>query len=383
MDAQRIPSEQTRSDEIAIGGGRAIPAHEPLAGVTGTTGTQPALGRVSATDVLADSDRAHRNSQASRNIIDDLGLAPEMARLRDAIGSWVEAADPEMQDALRWQLDSGSKYFRPFTLFSCHRAMSPAPISSGLISAAVAVELFHNVSLVIDDIVDRSEERRGKPTMHRTFGELPALMVSGYMVAAGYEIVSAPASYDEHDAQSASLLRLNVALLSELMKRLGVAECMQWRLRRQPLGVEDWRRIAGEDTGSMFEVCACLGTRSEALRKFGRLLGMLYHGCDDVGDVRGAQALGGGGKEDLRDGILTLPAALAIRDPALRKIFCEPDPSDENLAILAQAFVARLDEAEAVLDQLAQEARDQAQRHALNPAPLLALIEHTRQLSRR
>ena len=34
-----------------------------------------------------------------------------------------------------------------------------------------------------------------------------------------------------------------------LLKRLGVAECMQWRLRRQPLGVEDWRLIAGEDTG--------------------------------------------------------------------------------------------------------------------------------------
>ena len=32
------------------------------------------------------------------------------------------------------------------------------------------------------------------------------------------------------------------------LKRLGVAECMQWRLRRQPLGVEDWRKIAGEDT---------------------------------------------------------------------------------------------------------------------------------------
>jgi hypothetical protein len=44
-------------------------------------------------------------------------------------------------------------------------------------------------------------------------------------------------------------------LLAELMQRLGVAECVQWRLRRQPLTVSDWRGIAGEDTGSMFEVC--------------------------------------------------------------------------------------------------------------------------------
>ena len=39
----------------------------------------------------------------------------------------------------------------------------------------------------------------------------------------------------------------------------GAAECLQWRLRRQPLGLEDWRAIAGEDTGSMFEICAALG----------------------------------------------------------------------------------------------------------------------------
>ena len=122
---------------------------------------------------------------------------------------------------------------------------------------------------------------------------------------ATFEADTDPRAYEPGE-MSPPLVRLNVQLLSELVKRLGVAEVMQWRLRRQPLGVEDWRKIAGEDTGSMFEVCACLGTRSDQLRRFGALLGMLYHGCDDVGDVRGAVALGGGGKEDLRDGILTL-----------------------------------------------------------------------------
>ena len=96
--------------------------------------------------------------------------------------------------------------------------------------------MFH---LIIDDILDRSDTRRGRPTMHTRFGELNALMVSGYIVADGY----AQLGDDLHA----------IGLFSELLKRLGVAECMQWRLRRQPLGVEDWRRIAGEDTGSMFE----------------------------------------------------------------------------------------------------------------------------------
>jgi hypothetical protein len=47
-----------------------------------------------------------------------------------------------------------------------------------------------------------------------------------------------------------------------------------------------------------------------------RPLGMLYHGCDDVADVRELPRLGGGGDEDLFDSILALPAALAIESDA-------------------------------------------------------------------
>jgi geranylgeranyl pyrophosphate synthase len=316
-------------------------------------------------------------------MIESLGLGAAMARLRQTIVDWKASAEPEMRGFLDWQFEAGSKYFRPLTLFSCHRAASAtpdAPLTRGLVHAALAVEMFHNMTLIVDDIVDKSSERRGKPTMHARFGELQALMCSGWITADGFDIVTDPRAYDDGEF-SPALVRLNVRLLAELVKRLGAAEVMQWRLRRQPLGVEDWRRIAGEDTGSMFEVCACLGTRSEALRRYGALLGTLYHGCDDVGDVRGAIALGGGGVEDLRDGILTLPAALAIRDPAVRALFCKPEPSDAELVLLAEANAAQLPAAEQMLDGIAAEAVAQARRHARHPAPLLALVEFTRQLS--
>jgi geranylgeranyl diphosphate synthase, type I len=307
--------------------------------------------------------------QASGEVIAALGYADEMTALQRRIVAWVDRSDPEMREALEWQFLSGSKYFRPLTIFSCHRSIIPGPIPELIMTAAVAIEFFHNVSLVIDDIVDHSNTRRGRATLHTRFGELNALMTSGYIVADGY-------LYLRDDIQA-------IGFCSELLKRLGVAECLQWRQRRQILGIEDWRRIAGEDTGSMFEVCACLGDRSSRLRKFGGLLGLLYHGCDDVGDVRGATALGGGGEEDLRDGILTLPAALAIRDPTIGALFCKPDPDIGDLRVLAHAFAAQLPAAEAYLDLIAEEARAEARLFSVNPTPLLALIDQTRRLSRR
>ncbi len=307
--------------------------------------------------------------KTSSDVIAALGFTDEMRILRQRIAAWVESCDLEMREALEWQFLAGSKYFRPLTIFACYRSLFPGPIPERIISSAVVIEFFHNVSLVIDDIVDRSSERRGRATLHTRFGELNALMVSGYIVADGYRYLGA-------DLQA-------IGLFSELLKRLGVAECMQWRLRRQMLGVEDWRRIAGEDTGSMFEVCACLGDRSARLRKFGGLLGLLYHGCDDVGDVRGAIALGGGGEEDVRDGILTLPAALAIRNPRVGALFCKPDPEPEDLRAISEAFAAQLGEAEAYLDVIAEEARDEAGAFSIDPTPLLALVDQTRKLSGR
>jgi geranylgeranyl pyrophosphate synthase len=300
-------------------------------------------------------------------VVLELGFAEPLAALRLAIEAWVGDCDPEMREALDWQFSGRSKYFRPLTLFACHEAVAGRPPDGGVIRSALIIELIHNTSLVVDDILDRSPERRGKPTMHCRFGELRALMTSGYIVAEAYRLA-------QDDPQA-------VRLVSELLQRLGVAECMQWRLRQQPLGLEDWRRIASEDTGSMFEVAACLGDRSERLRRYGNLLGTLYHGCDDVGDVRGLEALGGGGQEDLRDGILTLPAAIAIRDPDARARFQRGDEAD--LPHLAAAYRAALPAAERELDRIAGEARAEAERHAAEPRPLIALVRQTRGLSAR
>jgi geranylgeranyl pyrophosphate synthase len=306
---------------------------------------------------------------ATTEIIAGLGFSDEVGRLRDLLDQWVDRSSAEMRPMLDWQFIATPKYFRPLTIFSCYRAVHGLPIPDELIRSAAVLEMMHNVSLVIDDILDQSDERRGKQTMHRKFGLLPALMASGYIVADGFRM----SAHDPHD----------IALFSDLLKRLGVAECLQWRLRRKPLGVDDWLQIAAEDTGSMFETCACLATRDDRLRKFGHLLGVLYHGCDDVGDVKGLESLGGGGEEDLRDGILTLPASLAIQNSEIATLFCKDDPSADELIRISAAMTAQLPAAERRLDELAAEAKWEAQFHSADPAGLIALVDHTRELSRR
>lgn len=295
-----------------------------------------------------------------------LGLAPDIQRLKDFIAAWVEQCDPELREMIRHQVSGRAKYFRPVTVFACYRATTEKPILSSMLPAVAALELTHNVTLIIDDILDRSRYRRGNLSLHCRFGFLPALMTAGYISSAGSKLVAS-------DPYS-------VRLLAELMQRLGVAECLQWRLRRQPLGVEDWRTIAGEDTGSMFEICARIGTRDDRLKKFGRLLGILYHGCDDVADVRGTTALGGGSAKDIQDGILTLPAAIAIRDPETAILF--RNPNSESIRLVTDRLLAALPDAEDYLDRVAAEAEAEALTCAKYPQHLIALVRDTRLLSK-
>jgi geranylgeranyl diphosphate synthase, type I len=296
---------------------------------------------------------------------EQLGLTAEVQRVNESLADWAESCDPELRPMIARQLAARAKYYRPVTVFACHRALTGDAPPRDVVRSAAAIEIVHNVSLIIDDILDRSRYRRGELSLHCRFGSLPALMTAGYMTSSAFALV-------DDDP-------LSIRLVAELLQRLGSAECLQWRLRRQPLGVEDWRRIAGEDTGTMFEICARLGTRDDRLRRFGMLLGMLYHGCDDVADVRGTAALGGGSEKDILDGILTLPAAIAIRDPATAVLFRRSGP--QVAGTLAERLVESLPQAEDVLDRLAREAEEEAV-SAPSPESLLELIEYTRALSK-
>jgi geranylgeranyl pyrophosphate synthase len=63
--------------------------------------------------------------RVSEGVVAALGFENEMTTLRRRIAAWVESCDPEMREALEWQFLSGSKYFRPLTIFACYRSLMP------------------------------------------------------------------------------------------------------------------------------------------------------------------------------------------------------------------------------------------------------------------
>lgn len=380
---------------------------------------------------------------AARDVARELGFEQEWNKVRQRILSWVARSDRDLRPMLKQQFEGGSKYFRPLTVFACHYAASGKPPPERVLNAALAIEMFHNVTLIVDDLVDGSPTRRDKLTLHAKYGPLTAWMVAGYIDACANDLVARQMSDEwsdltgsgeetqarrRHDLrdrgeasgakdrladsrlaprraddtrrdwkaiQQAGPVRFDLRLLAELKRRLAIAECVQWDNRKggamrqgekrgvRVLGLADWRYLAREDTGSMFEVCACLGARSQRYRRLGRLLGMLYHGCDDVADVLALEGLGGGGTEDLEEGILTLPAALAIEHSAkIRALYSRPSRDAKDLQVLRAALVAQLPRAARELDEIRAQVISEAQYlNVRNIVQLRKLIDHIRRLA--
>ncbi len=233
--------------------------------------------------------------------------------LHQVLGKMRAAArvDMEMLDeALAYVVAVGGKMVRPalaITVANLHR-----PTDDKVISLAASVEMLHTATLVHDDMIDGSARRRGNPTLHTVLDAGSAVLLGDYLFA------QAAAWAAETDN-----IRV-VHIFSETLMTIVGGELRQmWAKFDLERAREDYtERIYGK-TGALF-AAACEGGAElagssrrevEALREYGRLIGLAFQIVDDVLDYTGdAVKLGKPIGADLRNGNITLPVILFLRD---------------------------------------------------------------------
>ena len=87
-------------------------------------------------------------------------------------------------------LDRGGKRFRPILAYLSCKMFSNTDKGTHVIPFAAAVELLHNMTLVHDDIEDNSDERRGKPCLHRNYGIPIAINTADFMAIKVFEMIT-------------------------------------------------------------------------------------------------------------------------------------------------------------------------------------------------
>ena len=181
-----------------------------------------------------------------------------------------------------------------------------------LTPAAMAVELTHAATLVHDDVIDRSELRRGRPTVAAQLGDEPAIVIGDFYFAKSYELAARTNSPDV------------VAILAEAVMQICAGEVRQQAIRHQyAADVDEYMRRIEAKTATLLAACCDIGgllgglspVQRAALREYGRVLGLAFQIADDVLDYTASEdEVGKPIGHDLVEGFATLPLMLALDD---------------------------------------------------------------------
>jgi geranylgeranyl diphosphate synthase type I len=233
-------------------------------------------------------------------------LAERRAAVEQRLAAAVERVDPpELEAHLEAVALAGGKRVRPtLTLLAFEAAGgSPAEHDTAM-DFAVGVELVHNASLVVDDIIDRSTVRRGEPSAWAAFGHGGALIASDGLLGEAFALFSADARAME--------------TVADAMVELGEGEAIE--LVDRPDSEAAYLELARRKTGALFRAAAELGAIAagadpevvDALGEYAERVGVAFQIRDDVLDAVGdTDSLG---KPAGRDAEMDRPSILRVTE---------------------------------------------------------------------
>ncbi len=266
-------------------------------------------------------------------------IAPIRTELEDferQLHDTVKADLGPVAQAMEQILEAGGKRLRPSLVFLA-AGLGRRPRVNDVYRAAMAIEFIHNATLIHDDLIDGAPTRRGLKTIHESLGPNPAIIIGDYYFAKGANLMSSIGNPDID------------ALLSETVMTICFGEMLQLTSqRRYDQSLDEYYAKIERKTAVLLAAStycgAVLGGLSEAqvdaMRRFGRQLGMSFQIADDVLDYLATEEeVGKPVGNDLKQGTVTLPLMLARHDPS----------SDGRLeSILAKTTLQDSDYAEVV-----------------------------------
>ncbi|MEL7106892.1 MAG: polyprenyl synthetase family protein [Pseudomonadota bacterium] len=240
-------------------------------------------------------------------------LATYLADDLVSVGSLIEARmaskhAPRIPEVTAHLVGAGGKRLRPMLTLGAARMMGYD--GDNHIRLAATVEFIHTATLLHDDVVDESQQRRGRPTANLLWDNQSSVLVGDYLFARSFQLMVETGSIEV------------LGILSNAAATIAEGEVLQLSAARNLSTTEDtYLQIVRGKTAALFaaacEVGGVIAEASEkeitALRTYGDALGIAFQIVDDLLDYGGdAAATGKNIGDDFREGKLTLPLIKAI-----------------------------------------------------------------------
>lgn len=230
-----------------------------------------------------------------------------------------EAEQPSVvHEAMRYSTLDGGKRLRPIlTLAACEAVGGQIEMA---MPAACAIECIHAFSLIHDDLpcMDNDDFRRGRPTVHKVYGEAMALLAGDALFAFAFQLMSGVSS----DIPSSTVLRVwqQIADATGTKGMVG-GQVMDMQAQGQQSGLPEIEEIHKRKTGALLKTSVVVGgmlgggieSELDALEIYGRNIGLAFQITDDILDITGdAEKLGKPIGSDLMLDKSTYPSVIGI-----------------------------------------------------------------------
>ena len=234
-------------------------------------------------------------------------ITEELNHFIDLFNTSLEHQDGLLSQVLMFIKQRSGKRMRPMLMLLIAKAFGC--VSEVTQHAAIGLELLHTASLVHDDVVDESGERRGQASVNAFYDNKVAVLVGDYILSTALLHVSFTSSD-----------RI-VSGLAELGRTLSDGEILQLEnISNQTISEEAYYEVIKRKTAALFEACTEIGALSvgaskddvEQARLFGLHLGMAFQIRDDIFDYYESNDIGKPTGNDMAEGKLTLPVIHAV-----------------------------------------------------------------------
>jgi farnesyl diphosphate synthase len=225
-------------------------------------------------------------------------VAGDVDAMFDALLAVPGDARAPLFEAMRHAAIGGGKRLRPLLLMATAEIFNVA--RDYAVRAATAVEAIHVYSLVHDDLpcMDDDDLRRGKPTVHRAFGEATAVLAGDSLHALAFEILADPATHPDPFIRTGLIATLATASGPDGMAG---GQMMDLEAEKSSFDLPTVTRLQALKTGALIaasvEMGAVLGNvpveGRAHLRGYARDVGLAFQIVDDIMDVEGDEVLAG------------------------------------------------------------------------------------------
>ena len=234
-------------------------------------------------------------------------LSRDLIAVNDLIAEKMASEHaPRIPEVTRHLVDAGGKRVRPMLTLAAARLLKyDGPHH---ISLAATVEFIHTATLLHDDVVDESAQRRGRPTANLLWDNKSSVLVGDYLFARAFQLMVSTGS-----------LRI-LDILSNAAATIAEGEVLQLVASRNLETTEEtYLKVVRGKTAALFAAATEAGgvvaggsdDDVEALRTYGDALGIAFQMADDLLDWS-EDDIGKNTGDDLREGKMTLPVIRAV-----------------------------------------------------------------------